>query len=219
MHEECREIRPFPPSLTNSTQRNGRCVMSDACWNVCPWNPFIFSHPAHIRIHALCPTISEHYARVQVRRSVTPAIRALWPVSAGYRSRPVSGYRCGSRRRRRAGRVPQGAALCGHEEVCPDSGFLDPSYIMRMEEAAAMAKVQAADAFAAGSENITWSCGACTLQNAGALTHCAVCRTPRGASEPVEPPVSRDAARADAAKMQKAIESVAASSELTRDAF
>ena len=64
----------------------------------------------------------------------------------------------------------------------------------------------------AGScENATWSCGACTLQNAGDLTKCDVCGTPRGASEPVDP-VSRDAARADVATM-RAIEAAVAESE------
>jgi hypothetical protein len=71
---------------------------------------------------------------------------------------------------------------------------------------------------ASSSESTTWSCGACTLQNTGDVTTCAVCGTPRGASEPVDP-VSRDAARADAATMQ-AIEAAVASSEFpSEDAF
>lgn len=64
----------------------------------------------------------------------------------------------------------------------------------------------------------TWSCAACTLQNAADLTQCSVCETPRGAVQPVAP-VSRDAARADAATMQ-AIEAAVASPEFpSQDAF
>ena len=57
-------------------------------------------------------------------------------------------------------------------------------------------------------ENTGWSCAVCTPHNTAGSTHCAACDTPRGASEPVNP-VSRDAARADAATV-RAVEAAVA---------
>ena len=59
-------------------------------------------------------------------------------------------------------------------------------------------------------ESTGWPCAVCTLHNTAGSTHCAACDTPRGASEPVNP-VSRDAARADAATM-RAVEAAVAES-------
>ena len=68
------------------------------------------------------------------------------------------------------------------------------------------------------SGQATWACAACALENDADATQCSVCGTPRGAREPVAP-VSREAARADAATMQ-AIEAAVASPEYpSEDAF
>jgi len=62
------------------------------------------------------------------------------------------------------------------------------------------ASSQPAAAAAAGAEG-RWACAVCTLQNSAAAARCEACETPRGAVAPVAP-VSREAARADAATFQ-----------------